>query len=254
MDRSKLMKSKNVKEVAETWEDIWKKAKFEEWDKLSENVYQILCKETFRMQKKLLLEAGSGTGRISCKLKEDARGDVVLLDVSKAAIKTSKKLFEEKSQMGFFILGSILSIPLMDDIIDVAWNAGVLEHFSESEQILALKEMSRVCKNRGVVITLNPFSRALLYRIGKWFAEKTNAWTYGYEKPMKSCRIFDIKGYECVSEYSIDFDTTINFLSYVPVLNHFVSILRRFSQRLPARVLSQYGYLIVSIARKHNSR
>jgi len=244
------MKSKNVKEVAETWENLWKKTKFEEWDQLSENIYRILCKETFRTRNKLLLEAGSGTGRISYKLKEDARGDAVLLDVSKAAIRTSKKLFEEKGEMGFFILGSILSIPLKDDIIDVAWNAGVLEHFSESEQFLALKEMSRVCKNKGVVITLNPFSGALFYRIGKWFAEKTNTWIYGYEKPIKSMKRFDIEGCVWISQYPVDFDTTINFLSQIPFLNHFISLLRKISKKLPARMLNQCGYLLVSVARK----
>ena len=140
------MKTKKEKEIAEKWEDIWKKIKLEKWDKLSEKTYQILRKETLGMKTQVLLEAGSGTGRISFKLKEDTKRDVILLDVSRIAIKISKKLFEERGQIGFFILGSILKIPIRDDTIDVAWNAGVLEHFSESERSLALREMTSLQK------------------------------------------------------------------------------------------------------------
>jgi ubiquinone/menaquinone biosynthesis C-methylase UbiE len=236
-------------EVAKTWEDIWKKIKFEKWDEGSENIYQILCKETVGMKTRLLLEAGSGTGRISCKLKEIGKGDVVLLDVSKTAIQIAEKVFEERDQTGFFILGSIFKIPVKDNAFDLVWNAGVLEHFAESERSSALEEMARVCKYNGLIITLNPFSRAVFYRIGKWFAEKTNRWIYGYEKPIKSMKKY-VGNCIFITEYSVDFDATIDFLSYIPVLNHFTFILKRIFKKLPTCILNHYGYLLVSIARK----
>ena len=242
-------RNKRALVVAKTWDNIWKKTKLGEWDKLSESIYQVLRRETLH-KSGLMLEAGSGTGRISCRLKEDFAEAVVLLDVSKTAIKISKGLFEEKGQTGFFIIGSILDIPLKGDITEVSWNAGVLEHFSENEQSRALEEMLRVCKGKGLIVTLNPSSRALLYRIGKWFAEKTNAWTVGYEKPVKSMRKYIIKSCFWESEYSMDFDATIVFLSPIPFLNRSIALLHMMSVKLPAKIMDQFGYLLVSLARK----
>lgn len=76
--------------------------------------------------------------------------------------------------------------------------------------------MARVCKNNGLIITLNPFSGAVFYRMGKWFAEKTNRWIYGYEKPIKSMKKYNLENCVWITEYSADFSTTIDFLSYIP--------------------------------------
>lgn len=232
------------------WEDIWKKAKVEEWDNLSETIYQILRKETVVKKSKLMLEAGSGTGRISFRLKERGGGDVILLDVSNAAIRISKKIFKERGQIGFFILGSIFEIPIRDNSIDIVWNAGVLEHFSDYERILALKEMVKVCKKNGLIITLNPYSKAIFYRIGKWFAEKRNRWTYGYEKPVKSMTKYTIENCVWIAEYSADFDASIGFLSSIAYLRYFTPILHKLFKKLPTYVSNHLGYLLASVAIK----
>jgi len=220
-----------------------------EWDNLSETIYQILRKETVGKKGKLMLEAGSGTGRISFKLKEKEKADVMLLDFSNAAIRISKKIFKERGHIGFFILGSIFRIPLRDHSIDIVWNAGVLEHFSDYEKILALKEMTRVCNKNGLIITLNPYSRAVFYRIGKWFAQKRNRWIYGYEKPVKSMTKYAVENCVWIAEYSVDFDTSISFLSSIPYLRYFIPILHKLFKKLPKYVLNRIGYLLVSIAK-----
>jgi len=244
------METKKGKEVAKIWEDIWKKAKLEEWDNLSETIYRILCEATVGIKDKLMLEAGSGTGRISLKLKEEGRRDVILLDVSKTAVRISKEYFKERGQIGFLILGSIFNIPVRDNSIDIVWNAGVLEHFSDHERTLALKEMTRVCEKNGSIVTLNPYSRAIFYIIGKWFAEKRNTWIYGYEKPIKSMTKYAVKNCVWIAEYSADFDTSIGFLSSIPYLRHFVPILHKLSKKLPTYTLNHLGYLLISIAIK----
>ena len=242
------MKTEEQK-VVENWEGVWKKLKIGKWDYVSEVIYQTLYKYVPCTKAKLILEAGSGSGRISCRLKESSKSEVVLLDISKTAIKISKKVFAERGQTGFFVLGSIFNMPLKDEVFDFVWNAGVLEHFSDYERFFAFKEMVRVCKRNGLIVTLNPYSRALFYKIGKWFAEKTNKWIYGYEKPIKSMKGFK-ENCIIIAEYSVDFDTTINFLSFIPILNRFTTLLKKIFKKLPERVLNHYGYLLVSIARK----
>lgn len=244
------METKKGKKVAKVWEDIWKKAKVGEWDKLSETIYQILYKGTVGTKGKLMLEAGSGTGRISFRLKEGERGNVILLDVSKTAIKISKEFFKERGQVGFFILGSIFKIPIRDNSIDIVWNAGVLEHFSDYERKLALKEMTRICRKNGLIITLNPYSRAVFYRIGKWFAEKRNRWIYGYEKPIKSMTKYAVENCVWIAEYSADLNTSIGFLSSIPYLRYFIPILRKLFKKLPTYVSNHFGYLLISIGIK----
>ncbi|UCG45368.1 MAG: class I SAM-dependent methyltransferase [Candidatus Bathyarchaeota archaeon] len=238
------------KESVMVWESHWKKAKVEEWDDMSETILRALLRGAADLKGKLFLEAGSGTGRISFRLKEDEQGDVILLDVSRTAIGMSKHFFENRGQAGYFILGSIFRIPIQSDSIDVVWNAGVLEHFTEYETRLAIGEMARVCRKHGVLITLNPYSKAVLYRIGKWFAEKRKRWIYGFERPVKSITGYPAEGCTWIAEYSTDFDTSIGFLSSIPSLRFFIPLLRRFFKRLPPRILNRFGYLLVSIASK----
>lgn len=235
-------------EVARVWENIWGRVKVGEWDRLSETIYRILRRETAGMKCRLLLEAGSGTGRISFKLKKEERGNVILLDVSELAIKISKEFFEGRDQVGFFILGSVFRIPIRDHSVDVVWSAGVLEHFSDEEIESALKEMARVCREKGLIVTLSPYAKAVFYRIGKWVAERRNRWVYGYEKPIESMTRYVAGNCVLIAEYPADFETSINFLSYIPYARFFLPVLRRLLRKLPTCVSDHFGYLLVSVA------
>jgi methylase of polypeptide subunit release factors len=57
---------------------------------------QILCREMLGANSKLVLEAGSGTGWGSLKLRKDKNVNVMLLDVSRTAIRISKSSFKEQ--------------------------------------------------------------------------------------------------------------------------------------------------------------
>lgn len=244
------METMGGKEMAKIWEGIWEKAKVEEWDALSETIHRSLRKEIASTNSRMILEAGSGTGRISFKLKEEEKGDVILLDISKTAVRISRNFFKRRGLTGFFILGSIFKIPIKDDFIDIVWNAGVLEHFSDYKRILALKEMTRVCKKNGLIITLNPYSRAIFYRIGKWFAEKRNRWIYGYEKPIKSITGYAVENCQWIAEHPTDLDVSIGFLSSVPYLRYFIPMLHELFKKLPTCISDHFGYLLISIAIK----
>lgn len=174
--------------IIDNWNDIWRKStNIPEWDYLSQIIFRILCYEIGIIDKLKIGEMGCGTGRISLKLAKKG-ADVVLLDNSPNALEISKKFFRKAAVPIHFCQASLFNIPIGDSYFDIIWNAGVLEHFSQEKQLTALAEMARVCRKGGIIITINPNSRAILYRFGKWATEKIGSWPYGPETPIKTLR------------------------------------------------------------------
>lgn len=204
-------------EVAKTWEGIWKKGIVEEWGTLHQLTFEILVNEVDSFKNKKILEAGSGTGRISLRLAENG-AKVSLLDVSKSAIEISRRIFREHNMDAEFTAASIFRMPFKDDTFTIVWNQGVLEHFSREKQIKALMEMRRVVKKGGLIITINPYSRSIFYRIGKWVAKRRGIWEYGYEKPIRTLRKhFEIAKLRYKREYTYGFsESVLIFRYYVP--------------------------------------
>lgn len=236
------------------WDKLWSEKAVEEWDDVSQLVFETLKKEIGNIKDKRILEAGSGSGRISLRLALEG-GDVCLLDFSEVAISQSEKLFNSYEVRGNFTVGDIFNMDFPDDSFDVVWNSGVLEHFDYEQQLIAINEMKRVLKPEGILITFNPNAKSLLYRIGKWFMERTNQWDYGRELPIYTLQPFvDDIGME-LHEYSIAFEETLYFLSRIPnsanVVNGFKEWLRNLTEGEKSEL---EGYLLVSVFNKDLSR
>jgi 2-polyprenyl-3-methyl-5-hydroxy-6-metoxy-1,4-benzoquinol methylase len=175
-------------QIAEEWRQYWKaQHKIPEWDFMSQIVYESLRHHMPDPKLLDVCEVGCGTGRISLRLARDG-ARVSAIDIVPEAVAMTQNLFALSEQQINVQQGSIFSIPFSDEGFDVTWNAGVLEHFSMEERSLALTEMARVTKPGGLVISLNPNSRSLTYRVGKFFAELFGLWPYGHEEPVRSLR------------------------------------------------------------------
>ncbi|MBI5491859.1 MAG: class I SAM-dependent methyltransferase [Deltaproteobacteria bacterium] len=134
-----------------------------------------------------MLEAGCGTSNIAVVMAgEKAR--CFQFDISDTALEISKETFRKVSLEACLIKGDLFRMPFEDASFDIVWNVGVLEHFPKDLQDSALREMVRVCRPKGRVVTFNPYARGYIYRAGKWLAEKTGRWTIGYEVPVKTLR------------------------------------------------------------------
>lgn len=177
-----------------------------EWDAVSEVVFQAVRRHAGTVQGKTILEAGSGTGRISHRLAK-AGGVVTLLDSSTKAIELSRQRFAGDGTGAAFHLGTVFSLPFPDGQFDIVWNAALLEHFQPQEQAAALAEMARVCRPGGLVMTLNPNARALCYRLGKAVIEAVTEFPYGYEAPIRTLRTAaqQVLRLEALPEYSAGF-------------------------------------------------
>ncbi|OXM85346.1 hypothetical protein CF651_15750 [Paenibacillus rigui] len=203
----------------QVWDRLWSAPISYAWDRLSEIVLQGL-KEAVDgdFQGKRILEAGSGTGKISLRLALEG-AQVTLVDYSKQALEQSRFAFRHKNveTAGAWVLADIREIPLEDDTYDMCWNAGVLEHFGLEEKVRILKEMCRLTRPGGKLIVLVPYSLCLPYRLGKGYAEAAGSWPYGTEVPVASLQEeFRLAGLEVELETNIGFVQSLDFLDFIP--------------------------------------
>lgn len=91
-----------------------------------------------------ILEAGGRSGQMHYFLPDH---DIQILDIREAETDLDKSL----DAIGKYIVGSVLEIPLADQIMDITISMEMLEHISPEERVQAIREMVRVSK-RGVII------------------------------------------------------------------------------------------------------
>lgn len=233
------------------WDHLWKTATLESWDSVSQDVYEALISAVGDLNGLRILEAGSGSGRISLRLAQDG-AQVTLLDFSEAALAESKRRFGMVGLDGLFLHGSIEAIPAPDNTFDVVWSAGVLEHYTPSEQVRMLREMARVLKPGGQVITLVPHAGCILYRVYKAALEATGTWPFGMEVPLATLLPQSQEaGLEVETETSVGFETACQLAGSVPGGALFASYARFFYQQAAMEERSLFpGYLLVSVSRK----
>lgn len=112
--------------------------------------------------------------------------------------------------------------------------------------------MARVTKPGGIVLTFNPYSRAIFYRIGKWWAEKTHKWEFGPEFPVKSLRNQGrLAGLSIEKKYPICAEEQLGFLSRY-ILKGTGRAVKYATSWISIKLWVNLfgGYLIVSIFRK----
>ncbi|MFZ5828404.1 MAG: methyltransferase domain-containing protein [Bacillota bacterium] len=187
----------------ELWDDVWAAGAIEQWDTLSQEILNALHREIGQVRGKRILEAGSGTGRISLELAR-AGAELTLVDFSPVALQGSRQLFRAGGVAGRFVEADLKAVPLPDRSFDVIWSGGVLEHYDPPEQAALLREMARLLRPGGKLIMLTPYARCLPYRLSKWVMELVGRWRYGKEDPVWSLApAFAEAGLTVASEYPV---------------------------------------------------
>ncbi len=234
----------------EVWDKIWSHDVSYQWDALSQCVLEVITANVGDVLNLRILEAGSGTGKVPLRLAQMG-ALVTLVDYSDIALNNSRQAFEDHRCRGDFVLSDIRAIPAADNTYDVTWNAGVLEHFDEKEQVKMIKEMARITRPGGSVIVLTPNANCLLYRIGKFYAEMTNNWPYGYEGPLQSLREeFAASGVVCTDEYNVGFLNSLDFLDFIPGSGPIKEWAARWYRSLPIEEQKLFpGYLLATVGR-----
>ncbi|WP_060674933.1 class I SAM-dependent methyltransferase [Rossellomorea vietnamensis] len=234
------------------WDSIWSNQ-----GDLDENVFfkcvvdAIIENSNFRVENLKILEAGAGTGTSSLQLAK-LGAHVTLVDYSMVAIEKMKKMYNRNQIEADFICGDIREIDRASDSYDIVFNSGVLEHFSYSKQVNILKEMTRICKTNGLILTMNPNAKCLLYRIWKQTLESQDQWIYGEEYPVVSLdNQFRDAGLHLLREYSIGFDVSVEQFGSLYECTYAANIIQEFYNALPTIDKQLFeGYLLCSVGRK----
>jgi len=169
------------------WKDIWSKTcldKVPEWDELANVIFSFLNTITPSFVGKNVLEAGSGTGRISLRLAQLKGARVVLIDVSRRIVKYSLGLARHNKISADFVVASIFNLPIKSECLDIVWSAGVLEHFSFVDQQGAISEFMRCLDKSGKSIVIVPNRGAFIYNWSRVLSMKLGKWSFGYEEPL----------------------------------------------------------------------
>ncbi|MFB4329251.1 methyltransferase domain-containing protein [Paenibacillus sp. CR_12] len=230
------------------WDQLWSREISYHWDSLSQTIYDKIMEVTGGIEGKRILEAGSGTSKISLRLAAE-HAEVTLVDYSENALYNSRSAFYSAKVPGTFVLSDIREMRLPDQHFDLTWNAGVLEHFEEEERIAILREMKRVTKPGGTMLILTPFAECLPYRAGKEAAEQLGTWMYGIEHPASTLRNqFERCGITLIEESSIGFLDSLDFLDFIRDSQTVKHWLTMWYHRLPEYEKRNVpGYLLVSV-------
>jgi ubiquinone/menaquinone biosynthesis C-methylase UbiE len=152
----------------------------------------------------LLLEAGCGSGELSAELAHAGRR-IELADFSAPILERAAGVFRASGLPAPGLTRCDLTEvphPWSDRSVDIVWSSGVLEHWTDQELIPIVREMSRVARKR--VISLVPNACSVLYRFGKWHAERVGSWAYGREVPRATLRhVFEAAGLSSVREFDV---------------------------------------------------
>lgn len=242
----------NADDGKQLWDDMWQnRGEIDENQFFQCVVDAVINYINVPINNALILEAGAGTGTSSFQLAK-LGAKVTLVDYSEPAVEKIQRLFSRTDFEAKFLCNDIRQIDEKDNTYDVVFNSGVLEHFSYAEQVAILKELGRICKPNGRIITMNPNAKCLFYRFWKWALESTNQWKWGEETPVVSLASqFREAGLQLITEQSIGFDHAISLLGSfngfeVPE-NHFKLFYNSLSNH--EKQLME-GYLLCSVGRK----
>lgn len=184
------------------WDDFWKSystSKAEKWLILERDKIINFYLDSLGQSKKEVIEIGCGYGS-NIRLIKNNRNDVecYALDNSSVAI----ELVREEVPNAF--LSDCRKTPFADNKFDLIFSAGLMEHFRDEKPFL--KEMKRILKENGYIITFVParFSLWKFYELLHfWFW----SWQYGYEKSYTYCglkSLFANNGFSIVEMLGTD--------------------------------------------------
>ena len=192
-----------------------------------------------------VLEIGCGSGTSSLWLAKHNR-KVTALDYTESSIALLNTAAERLGQNNVrgVLADATKPLPFENKEFDMAFQSGLLEHFSTEQQIELLKSWKKVCKR---MISMVPNAASIPYRVGKQIMEDSGAWGYGLEVPKHSmAKEFAAAGIAVEKEYFIGTEWALRFLPPRHYIRKFFARIQKDVGKINFDDLMQ-GYLIVKI-------
>jgi SAM-dependent methyltransferase len=106
--------------------------------------------------------------------------EITCLDISQVAIDVARGKLGNR---GEFVVGSILGIPRPEDYFDAAYCAHVIYHIDKDHQARAIRELIRVTKPGGAIVTIYSNPDSLPDRIARFKGRLPLLWKLKRKKP-----------------------------------------------------------------------
>lgn len=144
--------AKRYDQAATSWQDKIKHLGFETAYRYL--LAKLLCQPRYAQSARPLkvLDAGIGTGAMSCALHSAVEGALELrgVDISPAMLERAERNLLNRGITGRLQEANLTALPFQDDSFDMVMAAHVLEHLTDPGQALA--EAYRVLKPGGIVV------------------------------------------------------------------------------------------------------
>ncbi|MFX0097673.1 MAG: class I SAM-dependent methyltransferase [Candidatus Hodarchaeota archaeon] len=263
-------KANQETDVMKTWKEIWSGIEkgtnlAPEKDLLSSMVFKTMMQISRRIRDQSFLEAGSGLGFASLKICL-SKGKVILLDIDSNILRVSHRFFFQRGLLdsAYFVAGTVSHLPFRDDLFDVVWNSGVLEHFNILKQREFIHEMVRVLKPRGILAVIVPNKDAFVYNVSRVLRRKMGCWSYGYEEPLTREQLEEVIEAHVASCETVGFAFSWQF-KFLPgsgraliLSKKVLGMIATFFEIVLAKLLGHYpqleGYLIAGYGVKKTAR
>lgn len=229
-----------------------------EWSKLYDhslldNIYRNIVNGNLSAQsmemlklsnpKDKILEIGCGSGATTAYLSKCGR-NCTALDFQDESLILTRDLCEKLGCTVRAVKADArMALPFEEYEFDIAFQAGLLEHFEREERINMLRLWKPCCKK---MVSLIPNAASLGYRMGKGLMEKNGTWRYGKEMPQYSLiQDFEEAGYKVLDEYTIGEKNAVNFLPKDHYLRQ--ALEKWFTEKDICKDNCGQGYLLVTI-------
>ncbi|MCC7191581.1 MAG: class I SAM-dependent methyltransferase [Phycisphaeraceae bacterium] len=164
-----------------------------------------------------VIEVGSGPAHDSILFAQ--RGaEVTALDFSIQGLNLARQFYNSLKLPLKTVCGSATALPLADDQFDLAFNGGVLEHFTDEALATVIDEMSRVVRPGGTVLAFCPNRFNVFYQ---HHLKTTATHSYDFERAFTSgemrCR-FEAAGLRDVRISGVHVHPAFNYVlpSWLP--------------------------------------
>ena len=158
-----------------------------------------------------ILEIGCGSGESSLWLAKNGR-EVTALDYTTSSVDLVKIAASKLnlSNVNVIHCDATKELPFKEKQFDYVFQAGLLEHFENEEQVRLLRNWSKYGE---YMISMIPNASSIPYRVGKQILETNGEWEYGFEVPKHSFKEeFTRAGIVVEKEYTIGSQWAQKFL------------------------------------------